>query len=51
MTASDLLKHFSSLAPWLDETTVDRIIIGDPEVEVSRVLVTWMSTFEACRAR
>jgi len=51
VTPSALLRHFHSLAPWLDpETTVDRIIIGDPEAEVSRVLVTWMSTFDACRA-
>jgi len=51
VTPASLLRHFHSVAPWLDpETTVDRIIIGDPEVEVSRVLVTWMSTFAACRA-
>lgn len=50
MTASELLRHLHSLAPWLEEDTVDRIIIGDPETEVSRALVTWMSTFDACRA-
>ena len=51
MTPAALLHRFHSLAPWLDlETTVDRIIIGDPAVEVSRLVVTWMSTFDACRA-
>jgi len=51
MTPVALLHHFHSLAPWLDpETTVDRIIIGDPEAKVNRLLVTWMSTFDACRA-
>lgn len=51
MTPAALLQHLHSLAPWLDpETTVDRIVIGDPEAEIGRVLVTWMSTFDACRA-
>ncbi len=51
LTASTILNHFLSVAPWVDpEQTVDRIIVGDPEREVSRVLVTWMSTFDAVRA-
>ena len=51
MTASDILRHFHSVGTWIDPVkTVDRIIIGDPDTDVSRVLVTWMSTFTAVRA-
>ncbi len=50
MRASAILQHFDTVRTWLDpERTVDKIIIGDPEREVTRVLVTWMSTFEAVR--
>ena len=50
MKAIGLLAHFRSLASWLsDDETVDRIIIGDPEAEVSRVGVTWISDFRAVR--
>lgn len=51
MTVNDIRKHFLSIGDWVDpETTVDRIIIGDPSTDVRRVAVTWMSTFEALRA-
>ena len=50
MKAAQLLAHFRSLAPWLsDEETVDRVIVGDPEAEVSRVAVTWIGDFRAVR--
>jgi putative NIF3 family GTP cyclohydrolase 1 type 2 len=51
MTARDIREHFISAADWVDPIeTVDRIIIGDPEAEVSRALVSWISSFEAVRA-
>jgi len=51
LKATDMHQHFLSIAEWVDPAdTVDRIIIGDPETEVRRVLVTWMSTFDAVRA-
>lgn len=51
MTASALLLHFLSLADWVDPTnTVDQVIIGDTETPLSRVLVTWISSFDAVRA-
>jgi putative NIF3 family GTP cyclohydrolase 1 type 2 len=50
MRAADILQHFASSADWVDpETTVDRIITGDPDTEVSRVLVTWIASFDAVR--
>ncbi len=50
MRAIDINRHFLDLADWVDpEKTVDRVIIGDPEKEVRRVLVTWIASFEACR--
>ncbi|HUW56065.1 MAG TPA: Nif3-like dinuclear metal center hexameric protein [Planctomycetota bacterium] len=51
MKAKDVLEHFLSRASWVDRTkTVDRIIVGDPEKEVRRCLVTWMPSFAAVRA-
>lgn len=51
MKASQILEAFLGVASWVDrETTVDRIIIGDPEREAQRVLVSWMSDFRAVRA-
>lgn len=32
------------------ETTVDKIIIGNPEKEIKTVLVTWISDFRAIKA-
>ncbi len=51
MKAIDILEHFLSRAPWVDrDKTVDRVIIGDPDKEVARVLVTWIPSFDAVRA-
>jgi putative NIF3 family GTP cyclohydrolase 1 type 2 len=51
MKAIDILEHFLSRAPWIDrERTVDRVIIGDPDKEVARVLVTWMPSLAAVQA-
>jgi len=50
MKAGEILEHFLSCAEWVDRrTTVDRIIAGDPETEVDRCLVTWISSFGALR--
>lgn len=50
MKAIDLLHHFLSSADWVDpETTVDRIIIGDPQKELHKVLVTWITGWRAVR--
>ncbi len=50
MKAAQLLAHFRALAPWLsDEDTVDKVIIGDPETEVSRAAVTWIAGLSAVR--
>ena len=46
MKVREILEHFLSRAPWVDRTkTVDRVIVGDPEKEVSRCLVAWMPSF------
>ena len=48
MTANEILEHFLSRAPWVDRAnTVDRIILGDGNKEIKRVLVSWMSTLPA----
>jgi putative NIF3 family GTP cyclohydrolase 1 type 2 len=50
MKAIEINRHFLSQATWVDPAkTVDRIIVGDPQKEVSRVLVTWIASFEAVR--
>lgn len=50
MRAKEILEHFLSRAPWVERVnTVDRIILGDPDREIKRVLVTWMSTLPAVR--
>jgi len=50
LRASEIREHFVSRADWVDsEKTVDRVIIGDPDREVRRVLVTWISSFAALR--
>jgi len=50
MKAVEMLHHFLSLADWVKpEDTVDRIILGDPEAEIRRVAVTWISSFDALR--
>jgi putative NIF3 family GTP cyclohydrolase 1 type 2 len=51
VNAKAIREHFLGLADWVDPaTTVDRVIIGDPEREVRRVLVTWIASFRAVRA-
>lgn len=51
MKAIEINQHFLSQADWVDpERTVDHIIIGDPEKDVRRVLVTWIASFGAVRA-
>ena len=50
MRARQIREHFVSQADWIDpENTVDRIIVGDPDKEVSRAMVTWISSFQAVR--
>jgi len=50
MNAIEINRHFLEQADWVDpEKTVDRVIIGDPDKEVRRVLVTWIASFEAVR--
>ncbi|MFP4057551.1 MAG: Nif3-like dinuclear metal center hexameric protein [Candidatus Brocadiia bacterium] len=51
MKAIEINRHFLDLAGWVDpQTTVDRVIIGDPDKEAGRVLVTWIASFQALRA-
>lgn len=51
MKAKDLVEHFLARADWVDRgRTVDRVIAGNPEVDVSRCLVTWMPAFPVLRA-
>lgn len=51
MKAKAILDYFLTAGDkWVDRrSTVDRIVVGDPNREVSRCLVTWMSGFPACR--
>jgi putative NIF3 family GTP cyclohydrolase 1 type 2 len=50
MKAIDFLNHFRDQADWIDlDQTVDLILAGDPQHEVSRCLVVWMPSFEAVR--
>jgi len=51
MKAIEINQHFLSKAPWVTPgKTVDRIIAGDPEKDVRRCAVTWISSLSACRA-
>jgi len=48
--AQHILDHFRSITRWIaPEQSVDRIIIGNPDADVSRVAVTWMASFRAVR--
>lgn len=48
MKVSDMLEHFLSRSDWVDRaTTVDRIIAGDPGLDVNRCMVTWMPSMSA----
>lgn len=50
LKAIDIHNHFISCADWINpECTVDKIILGDPNKEIHRVLVTWISSFHAIR--
>ncbi len=50
MIAADVLEHFLSRSDWVDRSrTVDRIIVGIPDQDVERCLVTWMPSFDAVR--
>jgi len=43
MRVRDIRQHFLSRADWVNaEKTVDRVIVGDPDLEVDRCLVVWM---------
>jgi putative NIF3 family GTP cyclohydrolase 1 type 2 len=50
MKAIDLQNHFISLADWIDPfSTVDKIIIGNPDKEIHNIMVTWISSFSTIR--
>ncbi len=50
MMGKDILDHFLSRSDWVDgENTVDRVIVGDPELDSSSCLVTWMPSLSALR--
>ena len=51
MKAHEMRAAFLAPADWVDaDNTVDRIIVGDPDKDIHRVLVTWMPSFAAVRA-
>ena len=50
LKVKDVVAHFLSRSPWVNrDRTVDRVIIGDPEKQVNRCVVTWMPSFAALR--
>jgi putative NIF3 family GTP cyclohydrolase 1 type 2 len=50
MRVSDIREHFVSRCDWVDPNqTVDRVIIGNPELEADRCLVVWIPTLSALR--
>ena len=50
MKVGDILEHFLSRADWVDRSsTVDRVIIGDAEMDADRCVVTWMPSLGALR--
>lgn len=50
MKVSDILEHFLSKATWLDRNnTVDRVVIGNPEDNFDRCVVTWMPSYNALK--
>ena len=50
MKARELLDYFLSKAPWVDpENTVDKIIIGNPDKEISKILVVWQPSLATVR--
>ena len=48
LRAKDVNAHLRSLAP-VTEPSVDRIVIGDPETEVSHIGTCWLPDWETCR--
>lgn len=50
MKAKDIREHFLSRAPWVNrERTLDKIVMGDPDEDFDRCLVTWMPSMNALR--
>ena len=50
MKVREILEHFLARANWVERAkTVDRVIAGDPDREVTRCLVTWMAGFQVLR--
>jgi len=50
MNALDIRNHLWEICDWVDpEKTVDRVITGDGEKEISNAIVTWISSFDAVR--
>lgn len=50
MKAIDILNFFLARAPWVKPSdTVDRVIVGDGDKPVRRVLVTWIPTMASVR--
>ena len=50
MNALTIRSHFVDTCDWVNpETTVDQVIAGDPHKPVTSALVTWISSFAACR--
>ena len=49
MKVKDIINHFVSRADERvnKETTVDRVIVGDPDLDVDRCLVSWMPNYHA----
>jgi putative NIF3 family GTP cyclohydrolase 1 type 2 len=48
MIVSEILQHFLERSDWVNlEKTVDRVIVGDPDKDVDRCLVTWMPNMNA----
>jgi len=47
MKASELLNRILDLSPWVDRaTTVDKIVEGNPDKELNKVLVVWRCSME-----
>ncbi len=50
MKAIDIVEHFLTRADWVNRgSTADRIIIGNPDEDFERCLVTWMPSLGALR--
>jgi putative NIF3 family GTP cyclohydrolase 1 type 2 len=48
MTAREINEFFLNQADWVDPaTTVDKVIVGNPDKEVATVMVTWMPSLYA----